>query len=72
MGKRERARHGNGREVQNGAPIAGSLETFRTGIPLKRIAEPEDAAAVLFLLSDQAAHVTMAEIYVDGGAALRG
>jgi len=55
------------------AVIAGSLETFRTGVPLGRIAEPEDvAAAVLFLLSDRAAHVTMAELYVDGGATLRG
>lgn len=52
--------------------IAGSLETFKTGIPLGRIATPEDIAnAVVFLLSDQARHITMADLYVDGGATLR-
>lgn len=52
--------------------IRGSLESFRTGIPLGRIAEPADVAeAVLFLLSDRARHITMADIYVDGGATLR-
>ena len=55
------------------AVLRGSLETFRTGIPLGRIAEPEQVAdVVLFLLSDRASHVTMADIYVDGGATLRG
>lgn len=60
---------------ENGAEavIAGSLATFRTGIPLGRIAEPGDVAdAVLYLASDRARHVTMADIYVDGGATLRG
>ncbi len=53
------------------AVIQGSLEKFRTGIPLKKIAEPEEVAdAVIFLLSDRASHITMAEIYVDGGATL--
>lgn len=59
---------------QNGAEqvIRGSPETFRTGIPLGRIAAPLDIAeAVLFLLSDKARHITMAELYVDGGATLR-
>lgn len=53
--------------------IAGSLGTYRPGIPLRKIAEPADvASAVLFLLSDQASHITMADLYVDGGATLRG
>ena len=52
--------------------IAGSLESFKTGIPLGKLATPEDvAAAVVFLLSDQAGHVTMADLYVDGGATQR-
>lgn len=53
--------------------IAGDLESFRTGIPLGKLATPEDiAGAALFLLSDQAGHITMADLYIDGGATLRG
>ncbi|MEV4346678.1 2,3-dihydro-2,3-dihydroxybenzoate dehydrogenase [Actinoplanes sp. NPDC049596] len=52
--------------------IAGDPTTFRTGIPLGRLAEPEDVAdAVLFLASDRARHITMHDLYVDGGATLR-
>jgi 2,3-dihydro-2,3-dihydroxybenzoate dehydrogenase len=51
--------------------IAGSLETYRSGIPLQRIAEPDDVVeAVLFLLSDRARQITMHELVVDGGATL--
>jgi 2,3-dihydro-2,3-dihydroxybenzoate dehydrogenase len=53
--------------------IRGSLETFKGGIPLRKLADPaEVASAVLFLLSDQASHISLAEMYVDGGASLRG
>lgn len=53
--------------------IAGSPETFKAGIPLQKLATPEDIAeAVVFLLSDRAAHITMTDLYVDGGATLRG
>ncbi len=58
----------------NGAArvIAGSPETFKVGIPLQKLATPEDIAdAVVFLLSDRAAHITMTDLYVDGGATLR-
>lgn len=52
--------------------IQGSLEYFRTGIPLGKLARPQDIAdAVMFLLSDQAGQVTMADLFVDGGATLR-
>jgi len=59
---------------ENGAAkvIEGSLDTFKSGIPLRKLASPEDVAdAVMFLLSDQAAHISMADLYVDGGATLR-
>lgn len=53
------------------ATIEGQLETFKTGIPLGKLARPVDVAdAVAFLLSDQAGHITMHELTVDGGATL--
>lgn len=52
--------------------IAGLPEQFKTGIPLQKLATPMDIAnAVLFLLSDQASHITMSDLYVDGGATMR-
>jgi 2,3-dihydro-2,3-dihydroxybenzoate dehydrogenase len=51
--------------------IAGSLEHYRVGIPLRKLARPDDVAdAVLFLASDRASHITMQDLSVDGGAAL--
>lgn len=53
--------------------IDGLPEVYKTGIPLRKLATPADIAhAVMFLLSDQAGHVAMADLYVDGGATLRG
>ncbi|MEU8778349.1 2,3-dihydro-2,3-dihydroxybenzoate dehydrogenase [Streptomyces sp. NPDC048606] len=52
--------------------LDGDLATYRTGIPLARIADPQDIAdAVVFLASDRARHITMQDLYVDGGATLR-
>ncbi|MGY4394311.1 2,3-dihydro-2,3-dihydroxybenzoate dehydrogenase [Streptomyces sp. TE12347] len=52
--------------------LEGDLASYRTGIPLGRIADPQDIAdAVAFLASDQARHITMQDLYVDGGATLR-
>ncbi|MFG2486124.1 2,3-dihydro-2,3-dihydroxybenzoate dehydrogenase [Streptomyces virginiae] len=52
--------------------LDGDLAGYRTGIPLGRIADPQDIAdAVVFLASDQARHITMQDLYVDGGATLR-
>ena len=52
-------------------PVAGNPETFRLGIPLRRIADPADIAAVnVFLISEAARHITMQEIVADGGATL--
>lgn len=59
---------------ENGARsvVDGDPGIFKVGIPLGRIAEPADIAdAVLFLVSDHARHITMHDLYVDGGAALR-
>ncbi|RAJ58981.1 2,3-dihydro-2,3-dihydroxybenzoate dehydrogenase [Streptomyces sp. Amel2xB2] len=54
------------------AVLQGDPDTYRTGIPLGRIADPRDVAdAVLFLLSDRARQITLHDLYVDGGATLR-
>ncbi len=59
-------------EAGAAAVVRGSLDTFKPGIPLGKLATPAEVAdAVLFLLSDKATHITMAELYVDGGATLR-
>lgn len=51
--------------------LAGDLSRHRLGIPLGRIAQPQDVAeTILFLLSDAARHVTMQALTVDGGATL--
>lgn len=52
--------------------IAGLPEQYKAGIPLRKLATPEDIAhAVMFLLSEQAGHIAMSDLYVDGGATLR-
>lgn len=49
--------------------VAGNLERYRLGIPLGRVASADDIAnVILFLLSDQARHMTMQTLCVDGGA----
>lgn len=51
--------------------VDGSRELMRPGIPLGRIAEPEDvAAAVMFLVSADARHITGQTLYIDGGESL--
>lgn len=51
--------------------IAGNPEQFRLGIPLGRVADPEDIArACIFLSSPAARHITMHDLRVDGGATL--
>ncbi|MDA0563942.1 2,3-dihydro-2,3-dihydroxybenzoate dehydrogenase [Streptomonospora sp. S1-112] len=51
--------------------LDGDPAAYRVGIPLRRLAAPEDvAAAVAFLLSDSARHITMHTLTVDGGATL--
>ncbi|MBJ7906808.1 2,3-dihydro-2,3-dihydroxybenzoate dehydrogenase [Streptomyces sp. DSM 110735] len=51
--------------------LEGSPDAYRVGIPLGKLARPSDVAeAVAFLLSDQASHITMHDLTVDGGATL--
>ncbi|MFF3212597.1 2,3-dihydro-2,3-dihydroxybenzoate dehydrogenase [Streptomyces sp. NPDC002886] len=51
--------------------IAGCPDAFKVGIPLGKLARTTDIAeAVLFLLSDRAAHITLHVLTVDGGATL--
>ncbi|MGA5548447.1 2,3-dihydro-2,3-dihydroxybenzoate dehydrogenase [Streptomyces pseudogriseolus] len=53
------------------ATLEGSPAAYRVGIPLGKLASPSDVAdAVAFLLSDQASHITMHGLTVDGGATL--
>ena len=53
------------------ATLSGAPEEFRVGIPLGRVADPEDVAdAVLWLASPAARHVTLHDLRVDGGASL--
>ncbi|MBD2795990.1 2,3-dihydro-2,3-dihydroxybenzoate dehydrogenase [Xenorhabdus sp. 18] len=51
--------------------INGFPDKFKLGIPLKKIALPEEVAdTVLFLASDLASHITLQDIVIDGGATL--
>lgn len=48
--------------------VPGFIETICNATPLRRIAEPEDvAAAIAFMASDAARHVTGQTLVVDGG-----
>lgn len=52
--------------------VAGVPADYKAGIPLGRLADPEDiASVVLFLSGDDARHVTLQEVVVDGGASQR-
>jgi len=46
----------------------GDLDSFRAGIPMGRLAKPEEQAdMVLFLSSEHANHITGQTFFVDGG-----
>ena len=52
-------------------PLCERTRRHRLGIPLRRIATPADiASAVRFLVSDDARHITLHDLRVDGGATL--
>lgn len=51
--------------------IRGFGEQFKLGIPLGKIARPEEIAqTVLFLASPRASHITLQDLVVDGGSTL--
>ena len=61
----------NGAEIVPKAVLEGDLKNYRLGIPLRKIAEPNEIAdAIYFLASDAAGHITMEELTVDGGATM--
>lgn len=67
----QRGMWGDDPEGGRRAVLSGDPASHRIGIPLGRIAEPQDVAEVVsFLLSERARHVTLQEIFVDGGASL--
>jgi len=51
--------------------IKGDAGRWRLGVPLRKLAQPEDTAnAVLFFASDAANHITGTELFVDGGQSI--
>jgi NAD(P)-dependent dehydrogenase (short-subunit alcohol dehydrogenase family) len=55
------------------AESIGIVDEYRSMVPLDRLVRVDDvAAAVLFLCSDAASHITGHEIVVDGGASIGG
>ncbi|WP_310607619.1 2,3-dihydro-2,3-dihydroxybenzoate dehydrogenase [Buttiauxella brennerae] len=51
--------------------IQGFPEQFKLGIPLGKIARPQEiASTILFLASTHASHITLQDIVIDGGATL--
>lgn len=58
-------------EADQERTVAGNLASYKLGIPVGRVAQPQNIAdAVLFLLSDQASHIVLHTLTVDGGATL--
>jgi 2,3-dihydro-2,3-dihydroxybenzoate dehydrogenase len=53
------------------AHLDGNAGRYRIGVPLGKVAQPDEIArVVVFLLSEAASHVTMQDLLVDGGQTL--
>jgi NAD(P)-dependent dehydrogenase (short-subunit alcohol dehydrogenase family) len=54
-------------EARREDQLKGNLEIFRIGVPLGRLGQPQDQAnAIVFLASDEAAYISGQCLYVDG------
>lgn len=54
-------------EARRASQLQGSMETFRIGVPLGRLGTAQDQAnAIVFLASDEAAYISGQCLYVDG------
>ena len=54
-------------EARRQSQLAGDMRTFRIGVPLGRLGEPQDQAnAIVFLASDEASYISGECLYVDG------
>lgn len=55
------------REARQRSQLAGDMKTFRIGVPLGRLGEPQDQAnAIVFLASEEASYISGECLYVDG------
>ncbi|MBZ9558535.1 MULTISPECIES: 2,3-dihydro-2,3-dihydroxybenzoate dehydrogenase [unclassified Modicisalibacter] len=51
--------------------LQGQTERYKLGIPLGKLATPDDIAdAIVFLASERAGHITLQDLVIDGGATL--
>jgi NAD(P)-dependent dehydrogenase (short-subunit alcohol dehydrogenase family) len=54
-------------EARREAQLKGDMDIFRIGVPLGRLGQPGDQAhAILFLASDEAAYISGQCLFVDG------
>jgi NAD(P)-dependent dehydrogenase (short-subunit alcohol dehydrogenase family) len=61
-----------GREARSPAASTAAMEPFRRGVPMQKLPKPTDyGLAAAFLVSDEAAMITGADLRVDAGALAR-
>ncbi|HEX7758502.1 MAG TPA: SDR family NAD(P)-dependent oxidoreductase [Caulobacteraceae bacterium] len=61
-----------GRQARSPAALTAVMEPFRRGVPMQKLPKPTDyGLAAAFLVSDEAAMITGADLRVDAGAVAR-